>query len=232
MGFGRSQFNDMHFSSQGAARARATVYSDDEYESMDKTADKRTKPMGRDTNGFRQQQGNKGSQQFWQDVDREEAKTKEDYAKKVWDEFDDFFEFSKQGGNSNPGHMKDETKGTDYKADVTIDFMDAFKGVKTSVEMNKRTICHSCKGTRAKQGSQPRKCFECGGRGTVVGNYGIRKRCKKCNGAGCIVRQPCNDCEGLGVQRGIVKEDFELPPGVNDGQKIKIKGLGHASDVF
>lgn len=66
--------------------------------------------------------------------------------------------------------------------------MDSFKGVKTQVEMNKRMICHSCKGTRAKQGSAPRKCYECGGRGTVVGNYGIRKRCKKCGGAGCIVR--------------------------------------------
>ena len=66
----------------------------------------------------------------------------------------------------------------------------------------------------------------------MIGNYGIRKRCKKCNGAGCVVRSPCTDCEGLGVQRGLVKEDVELPSGVADGQKIKIKGLGHASDVY
>lgn len=47
-----------------------------------------------------------------------------------------------------------------------------------------------------------------------------------------MVRHACPDCEGLGVQRGIVKEDVDLPPGVKDGQKLKIKGLGHASDVF
>lgn len=59
------------------------------------------------------------------------------------------------------------------------------------METNKRVICYSCKGTKAKAGSQPRKCFECGGRGTVIGNYGIKKRCKKCNGAGCTVRHSC-----------------------------------------
>jgi len=100
---------------------------------------------------------------------------------------------------------------------VEIDFMGSYTGVKTLVEMNKRVICISCKGTRAKEGSQPRRCYECGGKGTVIGNYGIRKRCKKCNGAGCVVRQACPDCEGLGVQRGIVKEDVDLPPGVSDG---------------
>ena len=40
------------------------------------------------------------------------------------------------------------------------------------------------------------------------------------------------DCEGLGVQRTVVKEEVSLPPGVSDGQKLKIKGMGHASDVF
>ena len=41
-----------------------------------------------------------------------------------------------------------------------------------------------------------------------------------------------SDCEGLGVQRNLVKEDVDLPAGVPDGQKLRFKGLGHASDVF
>jgi DnaJ-class molecular chaperone len=86
MGFGRSQFNDMHFTSQ-AAKARTHVYSDDEYETMQKPTDKRTKPMGRNATNH--------NTQFWEDVEKEAGKTKEDYAKRVWDEFDDFFEFSK-----------------------------------------------------------------------------------------------------------------------------------------
>ena len=54
----------------------------------------------------------------------------------MWDEFDDFFDFNKQGGsgqqeNSSPNGLKDETKGADYKANVDIEFIDAFKGIKT-----------------------------------------------------------------------------------------------------
>jgi DnaJ-class molecular chaperone len=49
-------------------------------------------------------------------------------------------------------------------------------------------ICIECKGTKASKGSLPRKCFECGGRGSVIGNYGVKKKCKKCDGSGCIVK--------------------------------------------
>lgn len=52
---------------------------------------------------------------------------KEEYAKKVWDEFDDFFEFTEQVGGDV---VRDETKGTDYKANVEINFMDSYNGVK------------------------------------------------------------------------------------------------------
>ena len=78
--------------------------------------------------------------------------------------------------------------------------------VKVEIDLNKRTVCSTCRGTRAKPGSKPRKCFECGGRGSVIGNYGIKKRCPKCEGAGCVPKNKCEDCEGVGVQRSIVKE--------------------------
>ena len=98
--------------------------------------------------------------------------------------------------------------------------------------MNKRVICHTCKGTRAAPGSKPRKCFECGGRGSVIGNYNIKKRCPKCEGAGCIPKVFCSDCEGIGVQRQIIKQDIELPSGLKNGQKIKVSHMGHAADVY
>jgi molecular chaperone DnaJ len=85
------------------------------------------------------------------------------------------------------------------RADVTVEFEGAIKGVKVEIDLNKRVTCHTCRGTRAKPGSKPRKCFECGGRGSVIGNYGIKKRCPKCDGAGCISKTKCTDCEGIGV---------------------------------
>lgn len=96
---------------------------------------------------------------------------------------------------------RDDTRGTDIKQDVWLEFLDAIKGGTVTVELNKRVICHSCKGTRAAKDSKPKKCFECGGRGSYISNYGIRKRCLKCDGAGCIPKVRCQECEGLGVQR-------------------------------
>jgi DnaJ-class molecular chaperone len=128
MGFGRSQFQDMHFSSQ-QARSRATstagIYSDDEYQQF---TDRRTRPQGARSEEHHQRDPN-ASKQFWEDVEREGGK--EDHAKRVWDEFDDFFDFN---DNKQGGSRKDETKGSDYKADIEIEFADAFKGVKTVIK--------------------------------------------------------------------------------------------------
>jgi DnaJ-class molecular chaperone len=85
--------------------------------------------------------------------------------------------------------------------DVEIDFVSAINGVNVEIELNKRVLCHTCRGTRAAKDSKPRKCFDCGGRGSIIGNYGIKKRCTKCDGAGCVPKVRCPDCEGLGVQR-------------------------------
>ena len=72
-------------------------------------------------------------------------------------------------------------------------------GCKIEIDLNKRIMCHSCKGTRAAKESKPRKCYECGGRGSIIGNYSIKKRCTKCEGAGCLPKTFCQDCEGIGV---------------------------------
>lgn len=117
----------------------------------------------------------------------------------MFDEFDEFFDFKRQAAES--GITRDDTRGADYKAEIEVDFVQAILGTKVEVPLNKRVICHSCRGMRAQADSKPRKCFECGGRGSVIGNYNIKKRCPKCEGAGCVPKVMCQDCEGIGVQR-------------------------------
>jgi molecular chaperone DnaJ len=80
---------------------------------------------------------------------------------------------------------RDDTRGANIREDVQIEFIDSLKGTEIELDMNKRVICHTCRGTRAAPDSKPRKCFECGGRGSIIGNYGIKKRCPKCQGGGC-----------------------------------------------
>jgi molecular chaperone DnaJ len=80
-----------------------------------------------------------------------------------------------------------------------IDFLDGIHGCDKEIELNKRLPCKVCNGRRADMTNKPRICFECGGRGTVIGNYGIRKKCIKCDGCGCTPKTRCGECEGLGV---------------------------------
>ncbi len=70
----------------------------------------------------------KAGQQFWEEVDRQGNKSKEQHKKQVFDEFDDFFQFKNDDHHAGP--TRDDTKGADYKAEVTIEFLEAVKGVR------------------------------------------------------------------------------------------------------
>ena len=62
----------------------------------------------------------------------------------MFDEFDEFFDFKRQAAEA--GITRDDTRGADYKADVEIAFVEAITGTKVSLELNKRVVCHECKG--------------------------------------------------------------------------------------
>ena len=234
-GFGKRRsrdggsFRDYH--QHKNRRANSTIFSDDEndadaeeeYYDLYRRKDNRTMP-GRDQQndanmGWRQR---KAAEQFWNDNKKKKAasSTKEQFRQEVFDEFDEFFDFKRQAAES--GVTRDDTIGADLKTEISIEFTEAINGKKVEIELNKRITCTTCKGTRAQPGSKPRKCFECGGRGSVIGNFNIKKRCMKCEGAGCLPKVFCSDCEGIGVQREVVKETVELPSGLKDGQKLKV----------
>ena len=129
----------------------------------------------------------------------DKERDKENFQRKVFDEFDDFFDFSSDQGYDP---LRDDTKGADYKTDLNIEFLDAVNGADLKIDLDKRIKCDQCNGRRTDVTKQtPRRCFECGGSGTFIGNYGIRKKCPKCDGAGCKVKSFCGACEGLGIQR-------------------------------
>lgn len=234
-------------------RARAAAYSDDEYEDMSRFQRRRRGTRrGARENQYDPRYTDDGSQfdnmgqedfasrqAFWDEAEREgrnharQRRTMYDddsqaYEKKFFDEFDDFFNFSDQGYDA----ARDDTRGADYKAELEVSFKEAINGCETQIHLNKRVVCASCHGRRAdtKADVKPRRCFECGGRGSVIGNYGIRKKCPKCEGCGCTYKTRCDTCEGLGVQRITVTEDLFLPQGLVDGQKIRLQNLGHCSD--
>lgn len=89
-----------------------------------------------------------------------------------------------------------------------------------------------CKGTRAKPGSKPQKCHACQGTGFMTFHQGImvmRAECHSCHGSGQTIGQPCNHCEGNGVEVVKSTEEVKIPKGIDNNAVLRFKGKGHVN---
>src|ERR687895_1295138 len=126
-------------------------------------------------------------------------------------------------------------RGGDLAAQLEIDLEEAAEGVTRAVPFRVAELCDTCAGDGVAPGKSPRTCSRCGGAGrleqvtrTGLGEFVRSTTCPDCRGAGRIVDDPCPDCEGSGrklVERAL---DVEIPPGIHDGQRIRLSGEGHA----
>ena len=149
------------------------------------------------------------------------------------DVFAAFFGEDFLGGASSAGRQA--ARGPDLQAIVEIDLEDAFTGVTVSVPLEVALPCERCSATGAEPGTGSRDCSTCGGVGVVrrvsrnvFGQFVQQRNCPECGGAGSVVESPCKDCRGKArvlVQRSM---DVDVPPGIHDGQRIRIAGEGHA----
>ena len=133
-----------------------------------------------------------------------------------------------QGGARAP-FSRGQQRGTDLEADLHLAFMDAIRGVTTSVNLISEATCTECNGTCAARGTSPRVCTECGGRGVVDDNQGffsLSHPCAGCGGRGSFIDTPCPACSGSGVMTRPRVVKVRLPEGVKDGQQIRLKGKG------
>lgn len=120
-------------------------------------------------------------------------------------------------------------RGTDLDADLHLAFMDAVRGVTTSVHLISEATCTECNGSCTAPGTSPRVCTDCGGRGVVDDNQGffsLSHPCATCGGRGSFIDSPCQGCQGTGVMTRPRIVKVRLPEGVKDGQQIRLKGKG------
>lgn len=120
-------------------------------------------------------------------------------------------------------------RGADVEADVTLSFEDAVRGVTTTVPVDVERPCSACHGSGAEPGTSPRTCPECGGTGMVAidqGPFSFSQPCPTCHGAGQVVDTPCRRCRGRGVERARQNVKVRIPPGVMDGERIRVTGRG------
>ncbi len=122
-------------------------------------------------------------------------------------------------------------KGEDVTYTVEVDLEDAIFGRTMQVDLQREAACSTCGGSGAQPGTSPRTCPTCGGKGSVVQGRGFMQMaqpCQTCNGSGIIIPTPCKTCGGRGVVPKNDRLNVKIPPGVDNGSKIRVAGMGGA----
>jgi molecular chaperone DnaJ len=122
-------------------------------------------------------------------------------------------------------------RGDDLETELHLAFDDAVNGVETTVNVTSDAPCTTCGATGAAPGTSPVICSTCGGRGVKDENQGMfsfSQPCRDCKGTGMRVETPCKDCRGTGIAHRPRQVKVRIPPGVLDGQRIRLKGRGGA----
>ena len=135
------------------------------------------------------------------------------------------------------GGRRGAARGADIAAEVVLELGDAARGTSRDVSLGVAVACETCGGNGAEPGTQPVACPTCGGAGrvqqvsnTVFGQFVRAQTCPRCDGSGHVVEHPCKTCRGNGR---VVEERtiaVEIPPGIHDGQRIRLGGEGHAGE--
>lgn len=134
------------------------------------------------------------------------------------------------GGRAGPGASGvGPRRGADLQAELTLDFVDAARGVTTTLYLTSDAQCSTCHGSGARPGTTPKLCPLCGGRGVIDDNQGLfsfSSPCRRCAGAGTVIEDPCPTCRGTGIEKRPREVQARIPAGVDDGQTIRLKGRG------
>jgi molecular chaperone DnaJ len=122
-------------------------------------------------------------------------------------------------------------RGQDLETTLHLSFLDAVNGLTATVNVTSEVACHTCGGSGAAPGTAPVVCEVCGGRGVINDNQGLfsfSQPCQACSGTGLRVETPCPTCLGVGVEFAARQVKVRIPAGVDDGQRIRVKGRGGA----
>jgi molecular chaperone DnaJ len=147
----------------------------------------------------------------------------------IGDIFGDLFgEMFNTGGSQRGGRQQ---RGDDLRFDLTIDFEAAVFGSETDVKIRRREICSTCQGRGSASGRGPTACRQCNGRGQIryqQGFFSVARTCNVCGGAGTVNLAPCLTCRGETRVTAEMKLHVKVPPGVEDGTRIRYAGEGDA----
>jgi molecular chaperone DnaJ len=145
--------------------------------------------------------------------------------------FGDVFEdiFGQMMGGMGRG--KRQNRGQDLRYNLTITLEEAFRGRSAEIKVPTQVACETCSGSGAEPGHSPETCPTCAGHGKVRATQGfftIERTCSSCRGTGKIIRNPCKTCRGSGLVQKDRMLNVDVPPGVEEGTRIRLSGEGAA----
>jgi molecular chaperone DnaJ len=149
-----------------------------------------------------------------------------DFATTFSDIFDDLF-----GMNARRGRGTGRERGADLRYNMEISLLEAFAGKTAQIRIPTSVTCEACSGNGAKPGTKPKACPMCAGQGKVrhaQGFFTLERTCPNCQGRGQVIESPCGSCSGSGRVMRERTLSVNIPPGVEDGTRIRLAGEGEA----
>lgn len=124
-------------------------------------------------------------------------------------------------------------RGADLKYDLTLSLEEAVFGTTSKIRVPTKTECEDCAGSGATPGSSPVSCATCNGQGQVrvqQGFFSIQQTCPRCRGSGKVIEDPCKTCRGEGRVHEYKTLSVKVPPGVDNGDRIRLTGEGESGE--
>jgi molecular chaperone DnaJ len=150
----------------------------------------------------------------------------------VFSAFGDLFEgFFGNATGSRGGRRA--SRGESLRCGIQLNLREAAFGVTRVVEIERDELCSACDGSGAKPGSSAERCSYCAGRGQIVqaqGFFRVQTTCPACRGAGDVIRDKCSKCSGSGREAKVARLEVKVPPGVDNGMQLCLRGEGEPGD--
>lgn len=138
-------------------------------------------------------------------------------------------------GGGGGRRQQREQRGADVEARLHISFDESIFGTEKEIKLDKVVECQTCTGSGAQKGSDVETCGKCDGQGIITvmqnvlfGQVQSQRECPDCNGKGKKAINKCGDCVGEGIKRGQETITVKIPPGISNGETIRLSGHGNA----
>ncbi len=145
------------------------------------------------------------------------------------DIFDAFF------GGTTTSTRQAPQQGASLQTRLSLTLEEAAFGSEEEIDITRTENCSKCQGTGSKPGTQPVRCPNCDGAGevrrvqaSIFGRFTNITTCPRCHGEGRIITEPCPTCRGSGRQKQHRRISVKVPPGVDNGNQIRLRGEGEA----